>query len=95
MFRTGSDEVIRELLSGLDAWDICAREDVHLEAGMLVSVLRIRCQPLAGPAVIPYLTEFECGGRAYTCPLYRFQARTRTAELEFAGSLPERSVAAG
>lgn len=85
----------RELVSSLDAWDIGACADVHLEAGLLVSVLRIRCEPLAGPAVVPYLTEFECRGRTYTCPLYRFQARTQTAALESAEALAEREVAAG
>jgi hypothetical protein len=94
MFQTGSDEVTRELVGSLEVWDVGARAKIRLEAGLLVSALRIRRQPLEGPAVTPYLTEFECGGRAYTCPLYRFQARTQTAELEFAGALPERSVAA-
>lgn len=87
--------MIRELVSSLKAWDTCASADVRLEAGLLVSVLGIRCAPLAGPDVIPYLAEFECGGRTYTCPLYRFQARTQTAELESAEVLPEREVAAG
>jgi hypothetical protein len=87
--------VIRELLSGLDAWDIAACAKVRLDAGLLVSVVRIRCEPLAEPAVTPYLTEFECCGRTYTCPLYRFQARTQTVELETAETLPERKVAAG
>ena len=85
----------RELVSSLDAWDIGAGVDVRLETGLLVSVLRIRCEPLAGPAGTPYLAEFECCSRTYTCPLYRFQARTQTAELEFAEVLPERKVAAG
>jgi len=88
--------LIRELVSSLDAWDIGASADVRLEAGLLVSVLRIRCEPLAASATSPYLAEFECCGRTYTCPLYLFQARTQTAELEFAEDLlPERKVAAG
>jgi hypothetical protein len=87
--------LIRELVSSLDVWDIGARADVRLEAGLLVSVLRIRCEPLAGPAVTPYLAEFECRGRTFTCPLYRFQARTQTAELELAETVPEWMVAAG
>lgn len=87
--------MIRELVSGLDAWDLGAGVDVRLEAGLLVSLLRIRREPLAEPATAPYLAEFECGGRTYTCVLSRFQARTQTAELEFAEALPEREVAAG
>ena len=87
--------MIRELVGRLDAWDVGAGVEVRLEAGLLVSFLCIRRQPLAGSAITPYLAEFECCGRAYSCPLYRFQARTQTAESEFAGALPERKVAAG
>jgi hypothetical protein len=82
-------------LTHLKAWDIAACESVQLEAGLAVLVLRIRCEPLGASAAAPYLTEFECGGRTYTCPLYSFQARTQTAGWESAESLPERKVAAG
>lgn len=87
--------MVRELVSSLDAWDVGACTDVRLEAGLLVSLVRIRCEPLAAPATAPYLAEFECRDRTYVCPLYRFQARTQTAELEFAEALPERKVAVG
>ncbi len=85
----------REIISGLNVWDIAARESVRLEAGLPVSVLRIWCEPLGGSSESPYLTEFECCGRTYTCPLYSFQARTQTAEMESAASELEREVAAG
>lgn len=87
--------MIRELVGSLDAWDAGAGVGVCLEAGRLVALLRIRCEPLVGLAASPYLAEFECCGRIYACPLYRFQARTQTAELEFAEALPERKAAAG
>lgn len=87
--------MIRELVSSLDAFDVCTQADVRLEAGSLVSLLRIRCEPLAASAPAPYLAEFECSDRVYTCPLYQFQARTETAAVEFADALPERKVAAG
>lgn len=87
--------MIRKLVGSLDAWDAGACVEVCLEAGCLVALLRIRCEPLAGPAASPYLAEFESCGRTYTCPLCRFQARTQTAELEFAEALPERKAAVG
>jgi hypothetical protein len=87
--------LIRELVCNLDAWDLGAEAGVCLQAGLLVSLSRIRCETLAVPATAPYLAEFECSGRTYICPLYLFQARTQTAELEFAEALPERKVAVG
>ena len=95
MIETGSKKLIRELVSSLDAWDVGAHADVRLDAGCLVSLLRIQCEPLAASAATPYLAEFACSGRTYTCPLYRFQARTQTAALEFAEALPEPEAAAG
>lgn len=85
----------RELISILDAWDTSARADVRLDAGCLVSLLRILCEPLAASAASPYLAEFESGGRTYTCPLYLFQARTETSPLEYAEAISEPTAAAG
>jgi hypothetical protein len=78
----------------LEAWDVGAASDVRLDAGQLVYAHRVRCEPLAGPALDPYVTEFECGGRLYTCPLYRFQARARIVEPETEPAIPERNAAA-
>jgi len=85
----------RETISHLEVWDVAARENVLLEAGLPVSVLRLRCEPPGGASGTPYLTEFECRGRVYTCPLYSFQARTQTARMDFAATEQQRTVAVG
>ena len=86
--------MIRELVSSLEAWDAGRSSVVRLEAGQLVYVQRVRCEPLAGHAADPYVAEFECGGRIYTCPLYRFQARARVVDPETVEAIPEPNAAA-
>lgn len=83
----GDFRLIRELVNTLQAWDAGAGSGVLLQAGSLVFVRRIRREPFPGSATGPYLTEFECQGRLYACPLYEFQARTRLADLESAQAI--------
>jgi hypothetical protein len=87
-FETGIG-LIRELVGSLEVRDSGGGSGVRLEAGQFVSLLRIRCEPPAGSDVDPYVAEFECSGRIYTCPLYCFQARTRIlASVEEPRSAP-------
>ena len=86
--------MIRELVSSLEAWDVGSNSGARLQAGQLVYVQRVRCEPLAGPAADPYVAEFECGGRTYTCPLYRFQARAQVVDSESVDAIVERNAAA-
>lgn len=72
---------MRELVAHLEAWDAESDACVRLEPGQVVAVLRIRRAPLGDGDADPYLTEFESGGRIYTCPLYQFQARTESLAL--------------
>ncbi|MGA2271413.1 MAG: hypothetical protein ABSH44_23355 [Bryobacteraceae bacterium] len=38
--------------------------------------------------------EFQSSGRRYTCPLFRFQPRTRAVELVWVEGIPAREAVA-
>jgi hypothetical protein len=50
-----------------------------IPAGTLLSECRVVRQSPGGE---PYLVQFGCDGRGYTCPLYVFQPRTQAVDGE-------------
>jgi TPP-dependent pyruvate/acetoin dehydrogenase alpha subunit len=93
-FHNGDLQLTRELVSGLEAWDVGAGCSVRLETGQAVTAYRIERLPVARPGIDPYVVEFESGGRSYTCPLYRYQARAQVVQEETVEAIPEPSAAA-
>ena len=65
-----------EVITALPAWPTGIDSQETLSAGSVVTAWRI---VRGGPdAAEPYRVFFECGGREYSCALYRFLPRTRS-----------------
>ena len=81
---------MRRVCRPLSAWDVGARSLAGLEPGAILSAWKV--SRVEGDD--PYLVHFESGGRQYTCPLFRFQPRTETAEAPAAHeTIPARDAA--
>jgi hypothetical protein len=78
--------VIREVVGPLRGWDAAGLSEVILESGTLLSGCRIR--RLTGAGTEPYVVEFAANGRAYSCPLFQFQPRTRAIDLTLLEGVP-------
>ena len=75
---------------------MAAGSAVTLEPGAILYFCRIHrnsyAETEAGAEV--YVMEFQSSGRPYTCPLFRFQPRTRAVELVWVEGIPAREAVA-
>ena len=78
--------MIREVVGPLRVWDAAGLSEVILESGTLLSGCRICRQVGAGSE--PYVVEFNVNERAYSCPLFQFQPRTRAIDLSLLEGVP-------
>jgi len=87
--------VLRETISRLSVWDAGAHTQTTLEPGAVLEFCRVyhNGPTLAGEADA-YEVEFHSAGRCYTCPLYRFQPRTRLLRLVSVEAIPAREAVA-
>ena len=81
--------LLREVISPLGVREIAGRSEVTLRPGSLISRCRIRRQTQAevDSGADAYEVEFHADGRAYLCPLFRFQPRTRLVERVTLGAV--------
>jgi len=88
--------VLRETISRLSVWDAVAHAQTTLEAGAVLEFCRVYRNDATvmegeGDA---YQVKFHSAGHQYTCPLYRFQPRTRLLELVSVEAIPAREAVA-
>jgi hypothetical protein len=67
------DQVTREIFRPLAAWNLADGSNETLQPGRVVDNFRIVTSEAE-----PYLIQFEITGACYACPLFHFQARTRS-----------------
>jgi len=85
--------VLRETISQLSVWDAAAHTQITLEPGAVLESCRVyRDESAPAGEADAYEVEFHSTGRRYTCPLFRFQARTRL--LVSAEAIPAREAVA-
>jgi hypothetical protein len=75
---------------------VAAGSAVTLEPGATLYLCRIHRNSHAetGTGSEVYVMEFQSSGRRYTCPLFRFQPRTRAVELVWVEGIPAREAVA-
>ena len=83
--RTG-DRVLRETRGVLRVKDVLTGGYAVLEPGVVLQDCRIHRNNQ--PGCDAYVVEFQSAGREYSCPLFRFQARTQTVNLDATQVLP-------
>jgi hypothetical protein len=67
------------------------RATTVLQPGAVLSACRILRNQL--PGAEPYVAEFACAGRRYSCPLFLFQPRTQALTAAVERELLEHAVA--
>ncbi len=67
--------MLKEVIAPLLVWDVANNSNVRLEPGSILASCSIHRN-----GDTPYMMTFYWSGRELTCPLFRFQPRTRSID---------------